>query len=254
VISTTGLFCTGILQFDGSLTAPQVDTITWAWSFGSNQQSNLQNPPIGLTPGTYNVTLQTSTSFGCKGDTSTSITIFAPPSIKGPPEVTAPVGIPVTLPITYSANVVSYAWTPASNLDCATCANPAATLLYDAEYYVTVTDNNNCTATDSIFVKTICNGQNYFLPNTFSPNGDGVNDHFYPRGTSLYNVRSLTIFNRWGQMVFLRRDFPANAENMGWDGTFGGKPAPADAYVYIIEVVCDNSQVVALHGSVTLVR
>jgi gliding motility-associated-like protein len=254
LISTSSLLCTGLIQFNGNLTAPQVDTINWAWNFGNNQQSSLQNPSVDITPGTYSVTLQTSTSFGCKADTSASITIFAPPSIKGPPEVTAPVGIPVTLPMTYSANIVSFAWTPASDLDCPTCANPAATLLYSAEYYVTVTDDNSCTATDSIFVKTICNSQNYFLPNTFSPNGDGVNDYFYPRGTSLYNVRSLTIFNRWGQMVFLRRDFSANVANMGWDGTFGGKPAPADAYVYIIEVVCDNSQVVAIHGSVTLVR
>jgi gliding motility-associated-like protein len=156
--------------------------------------------------------------------------------------------------MTYSANIVTYAWTPTSNLDCPTCPNPAATLINSTEYYVTVTDNNNCKASDSIFVKTICNSQNYFLPNTFSPNGDGVNDYFYPRGTSLYNIQSLTVFNRWGQMVFQRRDFPPNAENMGWDGTFNGRPAPADAYVYIVEVLCDNSQVVALHGSVTLLR
>jgi len=254
VITSTGLLCTGLIQFNGNLTAPQVDTITWAWNFGDNQQSALQDPTVNMSPGTYTVTLQTSTSFGCEADTSTNITIFSLPTIKGPAEITTPLGIPVTLPMTYSANIVTYAWTPTSNLDCPTCPNPAATLINSTEYYVTVTDNNSCKASDSIFVKTICNSQNYFLPNTFSPNGDGVNDYFYPRGTSLYNVQSLTVFNRWGQMVFQRRDFPANAENMGWDGTFNGRPAPADAYVYIVEVICDNSQVVALHGSVTLLR
>ena len=254
LISTSSLLCTGLIQFNGNLTAPLVDTITWAWNFGNNQQSGLQDPAVNMTPGTYTVTLQTSTSFGCKSDTTASITIFGPPTIKGPAEITTPVGIPITLPMTYGPNVVSYAWTPATNLDCPTCPDPAATLIFSAEYSVTVTDNNSCTATDSIFVKTICNSQNYFLPNTFSPNGDGVNDYFYPRGTSLYNVQSLTVFNRWGQMVFQRRDFPANAANMGWDGTFNGRPAPADAYVYIIEVVCDNAQIVALHGNVTLLR
>jgi gliding motility-associated-like protein len=254
VITTTGLLCTGLIQFNGNLTAPQVDTITWAWNFGDNQQSALQDPSVNMSPGTYNVTLQTSTSFGCEADTSTSITIFSLPAIKGPAEITTPLGIPITFPMTYSANIVTYAWTPTSNLDCPTCPNPAATLINSTEYYVTVTDNNNCKASDSIFVKTICNSQNYFLPNTFSPNGDGVNDYFYPRGTSLYNIQSLTVFNRWGQMVFQRRDFPPNAENMGWDGTFNGRPAPADAYVYIVEVLCDNSQVVALHGTVTLLR
>jgi hypothetical protein len=55
-------------------------------------------------------------------------------------------------------------------------------------------------------------------------------------------------------MVFQRRDFPANAQDMGWDGNFNGHPAPADAYVYMVEVICENAQVVAIHGSVTLVR
>jgi gliding motility-associated-like protein len=92
------------------------------------------------------------------------------------------------------------------------------------------------------------------MPNTFSPNGDGVNDVFYPRGKSLFNVQSLSIFNRWGQMVFQRKDFPANTQDMGWDGNFNGRPAPTDAYVYIVEVICENAQLVAIHGSVTLVR
>ncbi|HXB08561.1 MAG TPA: gliding motility-associated C-terminal domain-containing protein, partial [Puia sp.] len=129
-----------------------------------------------------------------------------------------------------------------------------ATLLLSTQYTVAVTDSNGCKATDSVFIKTICNTDNLFMPNTFSPNGDGVNDVFYPRGKSLYNVQSLSVFNRWGQMVFQRRDFPANTENMGWDGNFNGHPAPADAYVYIVEVICENAQVVAIHGTVTLLR
>ncbi|HLZ85815.1 MAG TPA: gliding motility-associated C-terminal domain-containing protein, partial [Puia sp.] len=119
---------------------------------------------------------------------------------------------------------------------------------------VTATDTNNCKAIDSVLIKTICNSDNIFMPNTFSPNGDGVNDVFYPRGKSLYNVQSLTVFNRWGQMVFQRSDFPANTQSMGWDGNFNGHPAPADAYVYIVEVICENAQVVAIHGTITLVR
>jgi gliding motility-associated-like protein len=139
-------------------------------------------------------------------------------------------------------------------LDCATCANPSATLIFNQEYTVLVTDSSNCTDTASILIKTICNEGNYFLPNTFSPNGDGVNDYFYPRGTGLYNIQSMRVFNRWGQLVFQRQNFAANSETMGWDGTFNGHPAPSDAYVYIVEVICNNAQVVALHGNVTLIR
>jgi gliding motility-associated-like protein len=156
--------------------------------------------------------------------------------------------------MTYSGGIISYSWTPVANLSCADCPNPMASPIFNTEYTIVVTDSNDCSITDSVLIKTICNGKNYFIPNTFSPNGDGVNDVFYPRGDNLYNIQTMRVFNRWGQMVFEKRDFPANSAASGWDGTFNGRPAPVDVYVYIVEVVCDNAQVVALSGNVTLVR
>jgi gliding motility-associated-like protein len=253
-IATIGLLCTGLIQFEGSLVSPNPDSVTWAWNFGSGQGSTQQNPQVKADPGVYTVSLKTSVPFGCSDTTSQTVTINPLPVIKGPHDVTTPVGIPVTLPFTYSSNVVNYVWTPTSFLDCSDCANPAASPIFNTEYTVSVRDANGCVSTDSILVKTVCNGLNYFLPNTFSPNGDGVNDVFYPRGTNLYNIQSLRIFNRWGQMVFERKNFPANSASDGWDGTFNGRPAPSDAYVYIVEVVCNNAQIVAIHGDVTLVR
>lgn len=254
VITIPAITCAGLIQFQGSITAPQVDSISWDWNFGNGETSQLQSPIVNMATGNYLVTLKASVPFGCNDTTSSSVTVNPLPEIKGPHEISTPVGIPIGIPFTYSPNVVSYVWTPTSNLNCADCANPVATLIFSTTYTVNVTDANGCSAADTILIKTICNDKNYWFPNTFSPNGDGVNDWFYPRGTSLYNIQSLTIFNRWGQMVFQRRDFPANAQNMGWDGTFGGKLAPSDAYVYIAEVICENAQVVTLSGNVTLIR
>jgi gliding motility-associated-like protein len=254
VISDSGLLCTGPIQLLGGLTIPDADTISWAWDLGNGGTSVVQNPLVPYKPGTYQVALKAFDSFGCSDTTSATITINPLPTIKGPAEITTPLGIPVTIPFAYSSNVTTYNWTPPTNLDCATCPDPVATLVFAQEYTVQVTDVNNCTDTASILIKTICNEENYFLPNTFSPNGDGNNDYFYPRGKSLYNIQSLTVFNRWGQMVFQRKNFPANSATMGWDGTFNGHPAPSDAYVYIAEVICSNAQVIAIHGNVTLVR
>lgn len=254
VITIPNITCTGLIPFQGSTTVPQVDSVTWLWNFGNGQTSQEQDPGVQMKPGSFLVTLKASVPFGCSDTTSSSVTVNPLPVIQGPHEITTPVGTPVTIPFTYSPDIVTYNWTPTDNLDCATCPNPVATVIFATTYTVTVTDANSCSASDTILVRTICNDKNYWFPNTFSPNGDGVNDYFYPRGTSLYNIQSLTIFNRWGQMVFQRRDFPANAQNMGWDGTFAGKPAPADAYVYIAQVVCENAQVVVLSGNVTLIR
>jgi gliding motility-associated-like protein len=249
-------FCaTGPLQFQGSLLVPEVDSVVWAWNFGDGQGSALQNPQNTYArPGNYTVSLKTSVAYGCSDTTSQTFTIYPLPAIKGPAQITTPVGFPIALPMTYSSNIMAWSWTPSSDLSCADCPNPLASPIFRTEYTVTVTDSNNCVSKDSIEVVTICNSNNYFLPNTFSPNGDGVNDVFYPRGRSLYNIRSMRVFNRWGQMVFERRDFPANSASDGWDGTFNGRPSPVDVYVYMVEVVCDNAQVVALNGNVTLIR
>jgi gliding motility-associated-like protein len=253
-IGTSGNLCSGLVQFLGSLVTPDPDSVSWSWNFGNGQTINVQNPLVTVQPGSYPTSLRAYIPFGCADTVSTTITINPEPVIKGPAEISTPVGVPVTIPFTYSSNVTTYNWTPTANLDCATCPNPAATLTFNQEYTVVVTDSNSCTDTASILIKTICNEGNYFLPNTFSPNGDGVNDYFYPRGTSLYNIQSMRVFNRWGQLVFQRQNFAANSETMGWDGTFNGHPAPSDAYVYIVEVICNNAQVVALHGNVTLIR
>jgi len=253
-ITNPATTCAGALQFQGSTTPPQIDSILWNWNFGNGQTSKVQNPTVPMVPGTYKVTLDASVPFGCIDSASSSITINPSPVVTGPHELTVPLGIPVTIPFTYSSDVVSYQWTPTSNLSCTDCANPVATVILATTYTVTVTDANTCSGSDTILIKTVCNDKNYWFPNTFSPNGDGVNDYFYPRGTSLYNIQSLTIFNRWGQQVFARMNFPANQQNMGWDGTFGGKPAPADAYVYIAEVICENAQVITISGNVTLIR
>ncbi|HXO74819.1 MAG TPA: gliding motility-associated C-terminal domain-containing protein, partial [Puia sp.] len=239
---------------NGNTTVPQLEPVSWAWDFGNGQTSKDQNPSPDFKPGPYTVRLTTAVAFGCTDTVSQSLIVNPLPEIKGPREITTPVGFPVTIPFTYGANVNSWVWTPTENLDCSNCANPVATLIFKKEYYVTVTDANNCMSSDSILIITICNDKNYFIPNTFSPNGDGVNDYFYPRGSNLYNIQSFRVFNRWGQMVFERKNFPANDATMGWDGNINGRPAPVDAYVYIAEVICNNAQVVALHGDVTLVR
>lgn len=254
VITLNSQACTGIIQFQGGLTDPQVDTINWSWDFANGQTSTDQNPSATFQPGNYAVTLRASVSIGCNDQTSYNLAVNPLPEIKGPREISTPVGVPVTIPFQYSPTITTFAWTPTDNLDCSTCPNPSANLIFSTQYMVMVTDNNNCSAFDTILVKTVCNDKNYFLPNTFSPNGDGNNDYFYPRGSNLYNIQSLRVFNRWGQMVFERKNFPANSASMGWDGNFNGRPAPSDAYVYIAEVVCDNAQVVALRGDVTLLR
>ena len=115
-------------------------------------------------------------------------------------------------------------------------------------------NDGGCTAREDLTVRVICNGGNLFIPNTFSPNTDGRNDRFYPRGTGIASIKSLKIYNRWGEMVFSRENFNANDVATGWDGIYKGKQLTSDVYVYTCEVVCMNNEVLLYRGDVTLLQ
>lgn len=245
------------LNLQGVLAVPD-SAITWKWTLANNNTLSTTNNLALNFPysGNYVVHLQATNLIGCTDTTSENL--FVPPI----PEITIiehpviPVTTGVTLPVTYGPEVVNYNWTPAKNLSCTDCPNPYANPKFTTSYTVRVEDQYGCTNRENITVTVVCNGLNYFVPNTFSPNGDGVNDIFAPRGVGLTRVNSMRIFNRWGEMVYERMNFLANDRTPtgGWDGTFKGKPASADVYVYIIEFVCENAAIVPVKGNVALVR
>ncbi len=222
--------------------------------------AGLDNPSIGnpmATPDTTTTYQVTGTDAkSCFVDTKTvTISVFKYPTVNvGPPSVTIPIGTSYTIMGTGSADIDSIAWTPVVGLSCTNCLSPVASPVTTTVYAIRVVNNGGCAALDSIRIIVTCDNNNLFVPNTFSPNGDGVNDVFYVRGKGLSTVQSMRIFNRWGQMVFEKKEFAPNDPSVGWDGTFGGKKMPSDVYIYTIEVICENSQVIPYHGNVALIR
>ena len=121
-------------------------------------------------------------------------------------------------------------------------------------YRAEVVNAGGCVARDNMTMYVFCNNANIFMPNTFSPNANGQNDVFYPRGRGLYTIKTLRIFNRWGEVVFERLGFQANDVTAGWDGKHKGKPAPSDVYVYEIEVICTTGTTMMYAGNVMLLK
>jgi gliding motility-associated-like protein len=149
---------------------------------------------------------------------------------------------------------MGYTWSPATYLNCTDCPQPLVTPKLNTQYTVNFVDSNGCKNTGQIQIVVFCKNSNVFIPNTFSPNGDGSNDIFYIRGKGLDRVKSLRIFNRWGQVVFEKRDFPINDALSGWDGKFKGNRPQPDVYVYQLEVFCDNSEIFRFEGNVALIQ
>lgn len=244
------------LNLQGMLTVPDT-SITWKWTLGNNNFLSTQNVSLNFpSSGNYMVYLQATNLLGCTDSTKKNLYVPPIPTITVTDNPVIPVSTGITLPVTYGPEVVSYNWTPAKNLSCTDCPTPYANPKSTTTYTVLAEDKYGCNNKADVTVTVVCNGLNYFIPNTFSPNGDGVNDIFSPRGVGLTRVNSMRIFNRWGEMVFEKMNFMANDRTPtgGWDGTYKGKPASADVYVYIIEFVCENSAIVPVKGNVALVR
>jgi gliding motility-associated-like protein len=138
---------------------------------------------------------------------------------------------------------VHYSWSPDIDINNDTLRNPVITGDVDRVYTLTVTDSRGCVAQDTTLIKV---SPLIKINNTFTPNGDGVNDYWDITGLIAYQDATVDIFDRWGQKVFHSLGYPKP-----WDGTYNGKQVPVGVYYYVINTHF-NGQV--LSGYVTVIR
>ncbi len=124
---------------------------------------------------------------------------------------------------------------------------PNLTNLGEGVYQVIVKDANNCIKNIDvvIFTTEICN-YHVFLPNIFSPNGDGINDKLFVRGKGFESLE-FYIYDRWGNKMFQTTD-----KEKGWDGTNAGKKVAAGVYVYYVSVKYFDGSVITKEGNVSV--
>lgn len=214
------------------------DAISQLWPDGSTGTSVTFIP---LSDTTLNI--QASTA--CQTyNYPTTVAVHLPPIVNTINDTTIPIEASVDLITT--AGGMAYLWSPSLGLDCFTCESPVATPGTSTTYIVEMTDSNGCKNFDTVTVNV--EYLPLFIPNGFSPNGDGVNDLFYVRGTGIAQM-DLQVFDRWGVMVFGTSD-----QNLGWDGTFEGKALNSDVFVYKCDVLLKNGEELRFQGNLTLFR
>ena len=144
----------------------------------------------------------------------------------------------------------SYVWEPSSKVLQSNSQSTEATIWENSIFNVKVSDGK-CSLNDTILIKVIpwvCDFPYVFVPNAFSPNGDGENDILYVRGHSIKKIE-FRIFNRWGELVFETNDI-----NIGWDGTYKGKLANPDVFDYYLKVECVGDEHNQIQGNITILR
>ena len=224
-------------------------TVNYLWSPANTlnrADSNvvIATPPIGVAT-TY--TLTVTDNYGCNFRVTDDVTVTVRPRVNafaGNDSIAA-TGLPHQL---LGSGGSQYLWSPAAPLNNAAVANPIAKLTADTRFILRVTDVIGCLGYDTVFIK-VYNGPNYFVPNAFTPNGDGRNDLFRAIPSAVVTTEYFRVFDRWGTLVFETSKWLA-----GWDGTYKGRPSPAGAYVWIIKGRDTDGKTIEKKGTVILIR
>ncbi|CCH54203.1 hypothetical protein BN8_03351 [Fibrisoma limi BUZ 3] len=216
-------------------------------SFSGPGVSGTSFSPRQAGVGTHQIVYRSTSPGGCPGDTATqTIRVNAVPAIQLPSEVTAGTQSIITLEAVVSGNgPFQYRWQPLTWLSgptqaTATVTNPER----DTTYRVSVTDANGCVAEATVRVLIRAR---LGIPDIFSPNNDQINDTWQLFGIEAYPSAQVTIFNRWGEVVFHERD----GYKKPFDGLLNDQPLPAGMYIYVLKLSPD---IAPLRGSVVLAR
>lgn len=151
----------------------------------------------------------------------------------------------------------SVAWVAQDPIACSSCLSTTlGPVTVTQSVQVTAWDQNGCEAS-AVFLLSLLEEDfpRVYIPTSFSPNFDGINDLFTIHANAQVQViNSMAIYDRWGTALYYREQIPVNDSSEGWDGTYRGKLMDPGVYVYAIEVLLVNGNTRLYKGDVTLIR
>lgn len=250
-VSPSQTICLG-----GFVTLNATGGFAYAWQPAVSLSNSVSASPIATPSAStqYSVTISTLNALGdtCRLMLTTNVVVTQvstiPIAASADPD-TVTKGNSTVLTLTCSPGAVA-TWYPLGSTSPQIGYVVNATPQHPTTYTVIVT-RGPCTETLTVHVEVIdggCEASDVFIPNTFTPNGDGANDVMYARGYKLEEIY-FAIYNRWGEMVFETTD-----KNVGWDGTYKGRPADVGVFGYYIKVKCYNGLETFKKGNITLIR
>ena len=221
------------------------NTNTFDWNFGDGNILYDTHNPAHLfdLPGNFVVTLtgRNSVCLTPKNFTK-NITVNPYPQVNLGSDTAICSGLTGSILLTNNFPTTgSYLWNTGETTN--------SILVNEPNHYWLQVSNGNCATTDSVWVKNDC----YInIPNSFSPNGDGMNDYFIPReilSSGLLQFK-MSIYNRWGEKIYITDKI----DGRGWDGKYNNKTQELGVYIYIIDVVFKNGLRKNFTGNVTLLK
>ncbi len=207
---------------------------------------NFQN----LRAGDYKVVVKDINN--CQKDTT--ITIVAPEIIA----LSLETDMLINLGDSYDLSVVSSSepqtivWEEMEGLSCNDCLDVTLSPVRTSTYHLTVISKDDCETNAQVNVR-VSKDRYMFIPNSFSPNLDGINDGFTVfGGPSIANVDFLQVFSRWGELLFETNDLAVNNEFNGWDGHYNGQKMPPGVYIWRTKITFIDGESKVYTGDVLL--
>lgn len=245
-VSADTLICFGSsAQLKGAITGS-----SFAWSpAGSLQQANTLFPvasPSLTTP--YVLTVYDT--LGCPKPSKDTVVVFVQPRIQAfaGNDTLVVAGQPLQF---NASGGTGFQWLPDLHLNNSNISNPVA--LFDGETetitYTVRVSRNGCHAFDAVTIRVFRTDADIFVPNAFTPDGDGRNDLLRPIPVGIRELKSFQVYNRWGQLLFETRQ-----PGKGWDGKVKGIAQGANVYVYVAVGTTYRGTPIVRKGTVTLVR
>ncbi len=211
-----------------TLTASGGSTYLWTPSKGLSDATSASPTFTASSTVTYLVTVTNSS--GCADTASVTVTVNKKPVANAGADKAIVQGQSITLDGSARGGDISYYWTPTDYLSSSEVLQPVARPPSDMTYVLHVLSNIGCgEATDTVFVRVY---KNVTIPNTFTPNGDGVNDTWNIGALDSYPTSITQVFDRYGAQVFKSVGYPK-----AWDGTYNNKELPNGTYYYVIDLM-----------------
>lgn len=161
-----------------------------------------------------------------------------------------------SIPLLVSANfpIDKIVWEPARWLSCVDCPNPIARPEATTNYRATIFSESGCDLQAEFSIQ-VGPFNGFYIPNGFSPNGDGNNDtYFFQADHRVANIQEVLIFDRWGKLLFQRNNLLPNDSQLGWDGSYQGQTVQVGVYTYFVSIELQNGQTRTYKGDLTLLR
>jgi gliding motility-associated-like protein len=220
----------------------------YIWNTGDTLPTISSSP---LTDSLYWVKIYDKS--GCSARDSAGVKINPLPTLSVGPDTLLCDGLSYQVPGV--ASVSGIVWVPSTALDNPNVINPTFRTKDDTiNYVITATDTTGCSASTQLKIA-IQDCRSYLhVPDAFSPNGNGTNDHFtiFANRIASYDLK---IYNRWGQLVYETNDLnELNDMTKGWDGKYKGQEQNVGTFVYYLHAVDEFTQEINRKGNITLLR